>query len=215
MYKAIIFDLDGTLIDSLEDLANSTNLALAEQGFKTHEIPAYRYFIGQGVKKLIEMTLPEDARTPETAAKTRTLFDKYYGEHYLDKTKPYDGILEVIAALREKGVKMAVVSNKPNMFVEKITEKLFPKGSFATFLGQRDTIPRKPDPAACFEVCRVMDVRPEDCLYLGDSGVDMETAVNAGMFPVGAAWGFRQEDEIRSHGAKALIHRPAELLELV
>ncbi|MBP2655560.1 MAG: HAD-superfamily hydrolase, subfamily variant 3 [Firmicutes bacterium] len=213
-FDACIFDLDGTLINSLEDLAASTNYALKKLGFPSHNIDNYRYFIGHGVTKLLEVTLPEDARIPEVIDKARKLFDEYYSTHYLDTTKPYDGIIMLIDELREKDLKLAVVSNKPHNYVEKIINSLF-SDKFDTFLGQRPGVPRKPDPTGIFDACLKLGVKSENCLYLGDSGLDMQTAVAAGAFPLGVLWGFRDRNELESYGAKAVISNPAELLEII
>jgi phosphoglycolate phosphatase len=215
MYQGVIFDLDGTLINSLKDLADSTNHALSVQGYPTHPDEEYRYFVGQGVLKLIEAVLPTQARNSESIAKTRALFDEYYDAHYLDKTKPYEGIDELVATLRIKGLKLAVVSNKPDEFAGKIVRSLFKNNEFNVVFGQREGIPRKPSPAGPLEACTIMGIDPKDCLYLGDLGVDMQTADAAGMYPVGVLWGFRDADELSKSGAKTLIKKPMELLEIL
>jgi len=214
MYKACVFDLDGTLLNSLKDLAISANHALEAQGFSAHEIDEYRYFVGRGVPKLIEATLPEDARTPEILSKTRDLFNGYYDAHYRDYTLPYDGIPELLAELKKLDFKLAVVSNKPQNFTRKLVTEIF-GDCFDVVIGAREGLPAKPDPAGAFEACAVMEVRPSRCIYLGDSGVDMLTAKAAGMLATGVLWGFRSRDELLENGALELISHPSEVLKLI
>lgn len=214
MTHACIFDLDGTLINSLEDLADSSNYALKKLGYPVHPVEAYRYFVGRGVPKLTEDILPEAARTPEILKKTRAYFDEYYSVHSLDHTASYPGIRELLHALRGRGLKLAVVSNKPDGFVKELVEKIFP-GVFDTAVGQRDGVPRKPDPASVFETCRELGVSNADCVYLGDSGVDMLTANAAKIFAVGVLWGFRSRQELVENGANAVIESPGELLAIL
>jgi len=214
MQNACVFDLDGTLINSLKDLAISSNYALEVQGFPTHETEEYRYFVGRGAQKLIEDILPEAIRTPEIIKKTKELFNDHYDAHYLDNTAPYDGISPLLAQLKQRGFRLAVVSNKPDDFVKKIVTQLF-GGSFDAVIGQREGVARKPDPASVFEACEAMGIEPQGCLYLGDSGVDMLTAKAAGMFPIGVLWGFRDRAELLENGARALIEHPSEILALI
>lgn len=214
-YQSVIFDLDGTLVNSLNDLAASTNYALKTLGFPTFETEEYKYFVGCGVARLIEAVLPEESRDDATRQKARALFDEYYGEHALDHTGPYPGISGMLGDLTALGVNLAVVSNKPHLFVTELVTRLFGRQMFRSILGQRDGVPIKPDPAGPFEACSIMGCEPSGCVYLGDSGVDMETAVAAGMLPVGALWGFRKADELLKSGAKKLIHDPCELIEIV
>ncbi|ADU26633.1 HAD family hydrolase [Ethanoligenens harbinense] len=213
MHLACIFDLDGTLADSLQDLADAANHALRAQDYPTHETPRYRFFVGNGVPKLLERVLPEHARTPETLAHTRTLFDAYYRAHGLDHTRPYTGILPLLDILGKRGVKLAVLSNKPDAFAKEIVTALF-GNRFHPVFGNRPDVPRKPDPAAALEAAEIMAVCPEQCLFLGDSGVDMQTAAAAGMIGVGVLWGFRDRAELLENGAKKLLSRPEDLLEL-
>jgi phosphoglycolate phosphatase len=215
MHQTCIFDLDGTLINSLTDLALSSNYALEALGFPTHKIEEYRYFVGRGVAKLIEAIIPEPSRTAEVLKKARALFDEHYGTHYSDNTLPYDGIPELLSQLRQKGVKLAVVSNKPDVFVKKIVAQLFGGNYFDAVIGQQDGVPRKPDPAAVFTACRSMGVEPQDCCYIGDSGVDMLTAKASGAFAVGVLWGFRGREELLENGAQALAAHPRDLLTLI
>lgn len=214
MFKACIFDLDGTLVDSLRDLADASNHALHIQGYPTHETAKYRYFVGNGIPKLIERTLPVKARTPDILAHTRALFDAYYDVHRLDHTAPYPGILPLLDQLGEKGIPIAIVSNKADPFTKKIASALF-GNRFQSVLGSRPNVPRKPDPTAALEIASNLNTAPEECLFIGDSGVDMKTATAAGMTGIGVLWGFRGREELLENGAHKLIEQPAELLSLL
>ena len=212
MFRACVFDLDGTLVDSLADLAASCNHALAQEGLPTHPTEAYRLLLGYGIAKLIEGALPEQCRIPETITRTRTLMEQHYDVHCLDRTRPYDGIDELLTELGD--LKRAVVSNKPDRFAKRIVYALFGDG-FDVVMGQREGVPRKPDPAGLLEACSIMGVEPAECLYLGDSGVDMLTAHAAGMFAAGALWGFRGSRELAENGAQALVAAPHDLLDVL
>jgi phosphoglycolate phosphatase len=213
-FEAVIFDLDGTLLDTLEDIANSANSMLTGYGFPTHEIDSYRYFVGDGVTMLVSRVLPAEKRNDDTIAECEKVLRENYSRNWNVNTKMYDGIPELLDGLTEKRVKMAILSNKPDDFTKLCVDELLPKWRFEMILGQRDGIPKKPDPLGANEIAENLGISPERFLYLGDSGVDMKTAVNAKMFPVGALWGFRPPDELRKYGAKALIERPMELLTL-
>lgn len=212
-YRCCIFDLDGTLINSLADLAEASNHMLERQGFPTYPVERYRYFVGRGVPKLIEMVLPKSSRNPEALAASRRLFDEYYHAHALDHTGPYAGIPAMLTQLRGRGLSLAVVSNKPDDFVHQIVAAVF-AGVFDTVQGQRAGVPRKPDPAMAWKACEAMGTRAEECLYFGDSDVDMQTAAAAGMTAVGVLWGFRERKELVENGARHLIARPQEALAL-
>lgn len=212
MHLACIFDLDGTLVNSLQDLAEASNHALRLQGYPIHGITQYRYFVGNGIPKLIERILPETARTPEILAHTRELFDAYYDVHRLDHTVPYDGILLLLDRLFEKNIQTAVVSNKADAFAKKIVSALF-GDRFRSVLGSRPNVPRKPNPAAASETASFLGVKPEQCLFVGDSGVDMQTAAAAGMTGIGVLWGFRDREELLANGAQKLIEQPENLLD--
>ena len=214
MVTTCIFDLDGTLVNSLRDLADSSNHMLAVQGFPTYPVDRYRFFVGRGIPKLIEEVVPVPSRTPEVLAASRRLFDEYYHAHALDNTAPYEGIPELLTELKSRGLRLAVVSNKPDGFAKQIVTALF-GGTFEIVFGQRAGVPRKPDPAGALEACAAMGGVPSDCLYFGDSGVDMLTANAAGMTAVGVLWGFRGRDELLENGAKSLIPAPAQALGLL
>jgi phosphoglycolate phosphatase len=212
--QAILFDLDGTLIDSLEDLADAVNAMLVEHGFPTQPLALFPQFIGDGVGKLVERALPENARTPENIRACMADYQRHYGATWDQKTKPYPGMVDTLHGLRARGFKTAVLSNKPDHFTQLCCERFFPSGSFDKVLGARDHVPRKPDPMAALEIANFLGVPASACAYVGDSGLDMAMARNAGMLPVGALWGFRGEQELREHGALRLVARAADLLEL-
>lgn len=214
-FKVILFDLDGTLLDTLEDLGNSVNRILAEKGFPTHDLDRYRYFVGNGVLVLIIRVLPEQERNNEVIQACIKSFKKDYGQNWKVKTRPYDGIAEMLDDLVARNLKLAVLSNKPHQFTKQCVEELLPNWKFDVVLGQRDAVPCKPNPEGALEIAEHLNTKPENVIYLGDSAVDMQTAVAAGMFPVGALWGFRSMKELQDSGARALIERPSEVLRLL
>ena len=212
-YQAVIFDLDGTLLDTLEDIANSVNSTLARYGFPTHGSDAYRYFVGDGVTMLVSRALPAEKRNDDIIADCVGAFRENYDRNWNSTTSPYDGIPELLDVLTAKHVKMAILSNKPDDFTKRCVHELLPNWNFEMVLGQRHGTPPKPDPSGAYEIAENIGITPAQILYLGDTGVDMKTAVRAGMFPVGALWGFRPLDELREHGAAVIIERPMELLD--
>lgn len=214
-FKALLFDLDGTLLDTLDDIADAANQALADRGLPTHDREAYRWFIGDGARVLVSRALPEEQRTEKHIDSCLTAFKNQYQRNWHTKTRPYDGIPRLVAMLQAAGTKMAVVSNKPHAFTETCCRHYFPEQPFDIVIGQQEGRPVKPDPYPAFQAATHLRMPPSDCLFLGDSGVDMETARRAGMFPVGALWGFRRQDELETAGAAACIGHPRDLLELM
>ena len=215
-YKAVIFDLDGTLVDSLADLSDSVNLMLESYGFPTHEMEKYRYFVGNGSKKLMERTLPRDkAASAEFVEEALVKYKAIYKERLLEKTRPYNGVRELLAELKSRGIPLAVCTNKHNDAALTIVKILFAPGTFEEVLGDRPGFPKKPNPATPLEIASHLGVNPDEVAYLGDTSVDMETAVHAGFLPVGVLWGFRPEEELVKSGAKVLLKAPLELLEKV
>jgi len=214
-HAAVLFDLDGTLLDTLEDLADATNAALARLGFPPHPLEAYRYFVGDGLERMIRRALPEGRRDQATVGRAADLMRGIYAEHWADKTRPYPGVPELLDALAERGVRMAVLSNKPHDSTRLCVARLLPRWRFDAVLGQSEAIPPKPDPTGVREIVARLGVPAERFLYLGDTNTDMRTANAAGMFAVGALWGFRTADELREAGARVLIEKPAELLGLL
>ena len=212
-YDAIMFDLDGTLADTLRDIAATANFALSSMGKPTYEVARYRYLAGQGLESLMTEALgPADAAL---VPRGMELFKQYYAEHSMDFTKPYDGMAEALDAVMKLPLKTAVLSNKPHHATLALMEKAFSKWRWDMIVGHREGYPLKPDPTSAIEVAEKLSVKPSRWIYVGDTKVDMATAVGAGMFAVGVTWGFRDEPELRESGAAAIIHHPSELLKLL
>ena len=212
-YRAVMFDLDGTLADTLVDIADAGNYALAQLGRPVQPTARYRYLAGQGARSLVT-----DALGPEHAGdipRGVELFKQFQLAHGLDHTRPYPGIPEMLAGLVSRGMKLAVLSNKPDAATQIAVRTVLGDFHFDVVRGQRDDQPLKPDPRPALAIARELGVAPEQWFYLGDTRVDMETARGAGFFAVGVLWGFRDEPELREAGAQALIRHPRELLELV
>jgi phosphoglycolate phosphatase len=214
-YEAVLFDLDGTLLDTLQDLADSMNSVLLSMGFTIHDMEKYRYFVGDGMYNLVLRTLPPDKREEAIIKQCLKKLNEEYGRRWADTTRPYEGIPELLDRLSEMGLKKAVLSNKPHDFTRLIIDKLLPSWSFDVVLGQREGVPKKPDPTAALEIVNKLNVPPERFLYLGDTNTDMKTANAAGMYAVGVLWGFREADELIESGAKVLIKHPNELLNIL
>ncbi len=214
MYKAVIFDLDGTLVNSLDDLAVATNYALEQHGFNTYPVEDYKYLVGDGMVKLIERAITNEKLTPESFKAVFDDFMTYYRGHYLVHTKEYDGIIEAVKGLKEMGLKLAVVSNKADNMANIIVSEFF-GDIFTKVTGKREGYPTKPDPALTLKIIEEMGVLPEECIFVGDSGMDCANAVNSGCYPLGVLWGFRKKEELIENGAKALINHPDELIPFV
>ena len=210
-----IFDLDGTLLDTVADLANATNQALAKCGYPTHPTEAYYRFVGNGINKLFARALPEEARTEENVQRIRTLFIPYYNEHNADDSHPYPGIVELLTQLQSQGIQLAVASNKYQQATAKLVGHFFPNIRFAAVYGQREGVPIKPDPTIVNDILSETGISHAHTLYIGDSGVDMQTARNASVESVGVTWGFREEEELRTNGATHIIHNAKDILKLV
>ena len=215
MIKLVIFDLDGTLINTIADLANSTNYALSQCGFPTHQTDAYNLFVGNGINKLFERALPEGAKTEENILRVRNLFLPHYDKHGHSFSKPYPGITELLDTLQEKGFELAVASNKYQDATEKMVAHFFPAISFVSILGQREGIPPKPDPSIVNEIMAKVGADKEETLYIGDSGVDMETVRNSGVIGAGVTWGFRPRKELERFAPHYIIDSAEEVLELI
>lgn len=215
MKQLVIFDLDGTLLNTITDLGDAANYALEQCGYPTHAPEAYPYFVGNGVSRLLERTLPEEARTKKNIERLRIKFMEYYGEHMTDKTVPYHGIHELLQALQKMGVKVAVASNKYKAAVVKLICHYFPGIRWAAIEGQRDDVPVKPDPSIVFNILAQAPTPKSEVLYVGDSGVDMETARRACVESVGVTWGFRPASELKQYFADHIIDVPIELLQLL
>ncbi|MCJ7833476.1 MAG: HAD family hydrolase [Deltaproteobacteria bacterium] len=212
-HKAIIFDLDGTLLDTIDDLTDSMNQALSRFGFLGHDRETYKFFVGDGIEALARRALPPENSNEEMVARCVEAMREEYALRWDKKTRPYPGIPELLDALSQRRWPIAILSNKPNDSSQMVVAKLLPKWPFQIVLGARPTVPQKPDPTSALEIAETMHLPPEQFLYLGDTGTDMKTAVDAGMFPVGVLWGFRTAQELMAHGAKALIEKPLDLLQ--
>jgi phosphoglycolate phosphatase len=213
-YKAVIFDLDGTLLNTLTDIGNSVNTGLASMGLPVHEIETYKSFIGWGREELAINALPETQRSPEQIKKLLDYINVEYGQHWADNTRPYPGVSEMLDTLTLKNVKMAILSNKPQDFTDWTVTRLLPKWHFEAVSGVRPSVPKKPDPTEARQIAMSMKIAPSQCVFLGDSEIDLETANRAGMLAVGALWGFRSREELVSSGAKTLLDHPGELIPL-
>ncbi len=211
MYKAVLFDLDGTLTDTLVDIADAMNRALRLHGLPEWPVEAYRYLVGNGAKVLSERCVRE---RQELSAAVRQTYQAYYETHNLVQTKPYEGVPEMLQALVDRGIRLAVFSNKPDADTKAVVRHFFPEIPFAAVRGQVEGVPVKPDPTGALAVADEMGLAPGDFLYLGDTAVDMECALAAGMHPVGALWGFRTEEELRQSGAEHLARQPGDLLAI-
>jgi phosphoglycolate phosphatase len=211
-YPAVIFDLDGTLADTLKDLADATNWALAQFNLPPHPLESYRYLVGEGRTQLCRKALPPDRQdlTDEIAR----LMTEYYGKHCFDYTRPYPGIVAMLTKLSALGVKLTVLSNKPQNFVELTMKKLFGEFHFEVVLGDKPDLPRKPDPAGAILIAQQLELAPEKIAYVGDTSTDMQTATRAGMPAVGVSWGFRDRKELLEHGAKIIVDTPEELFKI-
>jgi len=210
--KAFIFDLDGTLVDSLADLATAVNRMLDDNGYPRCPFEMFPRHIGDGMKKLVERALPEDRRDTANVERCAAEYLAHYERCWHDETRVYQGMAATVAALRGRGSRLGMISNKPHRFTVLCGEHFFPAATFEVILGQREGVPRKPDPAAGFEVIRRLGLEPAECAYVGDSGVDMEFGAATGMRRIGVLWGFRGREELVASGAEVLIERPEDLL---
>ena len=215
MKKLVIFDLDGTLLDTIADLAESANYALKQLDYPTHDVETIRTFVGNGINKLLERALPPHEQTEENVMRMRSHFVPYYDVHNADLSSPYPGIVHLLEDLQAKGIQIAVASNKYQAATVKLVKQYFPNIDFVEILGQREGINVKPDPTIVFDILKKAKVSCEKTLYVGDSGVDMQTAINAGVDAVGVTWGFRPRAELESFRPMGLIDKAKELLEFI
>lgn len=212
-YKLAVFDMDGTTLNTLEDLAGSLNYALRQFGFPERTVDEVRSFVGNGVRLLVERGVPEGCSDVETE-QVYEAFSSHYMVHCCDSTKPYDGIPEVLAALRENGVLTAVVSNKPDGAVQELCAKYF-ANLFQVSVGEREGVRKKPCPDSVNEVLRQLNIRKEEAVYIGDSEVDIMTAKNAGMDCISVEWGFKDQTFLKENGAEIIVSSPAELTDII
>jgi phosphoglycolate phosphatase len=210
-FQAVIFDLDGTLVDTLEDLANTTNIVLLKHGQPTHSVEAYRTLVGDGVAVLFERAWPATRSNAVWLQQAVADFQAIYAQHWHNRSKPYDGILDLINRLRSCSLPLAVLSNKPDPFTQLCIQHFFPAKTFEAVRGQRPDIPKKPDPAGVYAIASELKLRTEDIAYVGDTNTDMETAVSAGCCAIGVSWGFRAVAELKQSGAAYVFDSPDEL----
>jgi len=214
-FKAICFDLDGTLLDSLEDLAFCTNEILLKRGLPTHNLDKFRYFVGDGVKNLITRSLPEDTREKTFIEECQKDFELKYQENWYKNTLPYKDIPELLDELDNLNIRLTILSNKPHKFTLLAVDRLLPNWKFEAVLGQCKDVPKKPDPKGFFNIKNKLQLPSKTFVFLGDTGTDMKTATTAGCYPVGVLWGFRSENELKDNGASAIIRNPLELLDII
>lgn len=213
MYKGVIFDLDGTLLNTLDDLANAGNYALSEKGYAVHETEKYKYFIGNGIPKLIQRIVPEGTSEEETQ-RVYELFCSYYHKHMNDCTAPYAGVEEVLKKLKDNDVKTVVVTNKVDNFAKEIVDKYF-GGLIDEVYGSVEGLPKKPDPYWTKTAMAALGLKNEQILYVGDSGVDMQTAINSDLTSCGVLWGFRSRDELEENGADYIAENCSDLTDII
>ena len=210
--RAILFDLDGTLLNTLADIADSMNRALMENGLQAHGLDAYKYFVGDGVKTLARRAT---GFREELVPQVLNAYQAYYAAGCQNKTRPYEGVREILSTLKSMGLKLCVFSNKPHRDTLHVTAHYFPDMKFDAVRGQMENVPVKPDPTGALEIARELDIPPANFLYVGDTGVDMACANAAGMVPVGVLWGFRTREELAENNARHIIASPRELPGLV
>ncbi len=215
MIKLAIFDLDGTLLNTIGDLAASCDAVMQLNGLPQHTTDEYRQMVGRGILRLVEAAIPESMRSPEYVEKVRRDFVAYYLDHIDLHTYPYEGVEDLIKALVERGVKIAVASNKFQAGTERLIRSFFPDVEFVAVLGQRVGVPLKPDPQIDLEIMAVAGVEPSETIHIGDSGVDMQTAHAAGVRAVGVTWGFRSREELAENQADVIADTPQEILGLL
>ncbi len=211
-WKGIIFDLDGTLLDTLADLAVAANSTLAHFGFPGHPVDAYRYFVGEGLKTLIQRIVPTTSCSDEELAAYMKKFTEIYSRTWNQNSAPYDGIQEMVSSLSSSGMQLAVLSNKPHDFTRICVEQFFPNAPFSFVYGQREGVSKKPDPAGALEIADKMGLASGEILYVGDTATDMKTGNSAGMKTIGVLWGFRDRQELEANQASKIVATPAEVV---
>ncbi|MDL2224314.1 HAD family hydrolase [Bacteroidales bacterium OttesenSCG-928-M06] len=214
-FSAVIFDLDGTLADSLMDIADAMNRTLESFDYPTFNYEDYKYFVGNGLKTLVYRCLPENKKDDTSVEEVLSVLMKEYRKSYVDKTVLYPGIPELLDELTQKGYKLSVLSNKADSLTQKIAATLLDKWNFEIILGATEDFPRKPEPDAALFISQQMNILPENIFYLGDTDTDMQTANAAGMYAIGVTWGFRQRKELEENGAKLIIDHPMDLIKFL
>jgi phosphoglycolate phosphatase len=214
--RAVLFDLDGTLLDSIEDLTDSMNTALGRLGFPGHDVESCKRLVGEGIEHFAANALPARERADESmVARLIEMLREEYQKRWAQKTHPYSGIVELLDGLADRGIRLAVLSNKADDFTGLMVAHFFPNRKFEVVLGARPGMPRKPDPSPALRIAHELGLNPAEIVFLGDTKTDMETASRAGMVPMGALWGFRSAEELLASGARHLLGRPQELLSLL
>lgn len=214
MKHLVIFDLDGTLLDTIRDLAEAANHTLDQLSLPKHSLEAYRNMVGNGIEKLLERAMPQEERNPDIILMALKIFKDYYNSHLTDYSVPYPGIREMLKDLSARGINLAVTSNKYQEAVTEIITTVFPEIEFKAILGKQEGIPAKPDPSIVFEVLAKVPTPKAEVLYVGDSGVDMETAMRACVESVGVTWGFRPVRELRAANADHIVNSPADIVDI-
>lgn len=212
-YKAIIFDLDGTLLNTIQDIAGSMNAVLGKNGYPVHTLKRYKYLVGLGLEKLVYDSLPETARKKSILKRMKSEAGKEYAIRWNHKSRPYPGIVSLLKTLKSRVLKTAVLSNKPQHFTKKSVEALLPYQCIDLIQGEDSRTRKKPDPQGALKISKVFRISPRNIIYVGDTKTDMQTAKAAKMFAVGVTWGFRSKAELLSHGADSIINHPRELLK--
>lgn len=213
--KGIIFDLDGTLVDSINDIADAMNAMLAKYNFPLFEVDEYKFLVGNGIMKLVFNALPECERNNAMVQLCYREMMSIYRTNFLNKSTLYTGIPEMLYQLKSQNIKLAILSNKADEFVGKIKEVLLPDWDFERILGLTSETEKKPNPKNALEIAQHMGLHPSEIAFVGDSSVDMQTGVNAGMIPIGVTWGFRKRDELEKNGAHFIIDEPKQLLGFI
>ena len=214
MIKALIFDLDGTLLNSLVDIMDSVNIVLTEYNLPTHSLDEYKMFIGNGIEVLAKKALQEKLNDNEFDNFLKKV-KKIYSQRQILKTQPYDGIRDMLKILNAKQIKIAILSNKPNEFTQQVVSHFFTDIKFDIILGSRVNVPRKPNPQAVFEILGQLNLKKNQAFFVGDTSTDMQTGKNAGLKTIGVSWGFRSVQELKQNGADFIVNKPSEILELV
>ncbi len=212
--KAIIFDLDGTLLNSLTDIAESVNSILSKNNLPEHPISAYNYFVGYGIEKLVENALPKDFDKNNFSSFLTDVKTEYKKRQIL-KTKPYDGITEMLKELNKRKISISILSNKPDEFTKLVVNHFFADIKFDIVLGSRTNVPKKPNPQAVYEIINELNITKENFFFVGDTATDMQTSVNGGITGIGVSWGFREVAELNSSGAKFIIDEPEEIFDVI
>jgi phosphoglycolate phosphatase len=216
MFKLIIFDLDGTLIDTRKDIAEACNYALGKCGYPPRELDEYNMLVGRGIDNLFRSALPKGKADEDTVRAMRSHFVPYYNEHKCDYTRPYEGMMETLDTLSQRGMRFAVASNKYQEGTEQLVEKFFGEYDFVKILGQRDGKPIKPDPMIVKEAMEGLEgVTEDEVIYCGDSDVDMQTGINAKVKTIGATWGFRSKEELAAYSPWAMADKPQDIIDII